>query len=174
MNIIRYLKVRLMPMNQYPNYLRTLGVTIGKNCEIFKSASFGSEPYLITLGDHVRINSGVQLITHDGGYWVLRDKHSGFGDEFKNADYLKGIKIGNNVHIGTNAIIMPGVVIGDNVVVACGAVVTKDVKDNSIVGGVPAHYIESLNEYAEKARVKCVPTKNMSAEEKKMYILGRH
>lgn len=158
-------------MRKYPAYLKSKGVSIGKDCEIYKSANFGSEPYLITLGDHVRINSGVQLITHDGGYWVLRDKQSGFGEEFVNTDYLNRIKIGNNVHIGTNAIIMPGVTIGNNVVIACGAVVTKDVKDNSIVGGVPARYIESISEYAEKARVKGVPTKNMTAQEKKKYIL---
>ena len=66
---------------------------------------------------------------------MLRDRNSGFDDEFVNADYLNRINIGNNVHVGTNAIIMPGVTIGDNVVVACGAVVTKNVKSNSIVGG---------------------------------------
>ena len=135
--------------------------------------SFGSEPYLITLGNYVRINAGVQLITHDGGYWIFRNAYAGLGTEFSNIDYLDGIKIGNNVHVGTNAIIMPGVCIGDNCVVACGAVVTKDVKPNSIVGGVPAHYIESLDDYVNKARKKGVPTKNMTPEEKKKYILEK-
>lgn len=168
-----YLKKKLMPMSKYPNYLRKKGVRVGNNCEIYKSANFGSEPYLISLGNHVRINSGVQLITHDGGYWVLRDSYSRVGSEFKNIDYLDKIEVGNNVHIGTNAIIMPGVCIGDNSVIGCGAVVTKDVKPNSIVGGVPAHYIESLEQYAEKAKKKGVPTKNMGYEEKKKYILDR-
>lgn len=135
MNIFSYIRIKLMPMKEYPNFLRRKGVTIGKGCEIYKSASFGSEPYLISMGDHVRINCGVQLVTHDGGYWILRDKMAGFGEEFADMDYLNRIRIGNNVHIGTNAIIMPGVTIGDNVVVACGAVVTKDVKSDSIVGG---------------------------------------
>ena len=160
-------------MNKYPNFLRKKGVNIGEDCEIYKSANFGSEPYLITLGNHVRINAGVQLITHDGGYWILRNAYAGVGTEFSNIDYLAEIKIGNNVHVGTNAIIMPGVCIGDNCVVACGAVVTKDVKPNSIVGGVPARYIESLDEYADKARRKGVPTKNMTSEEKKKYILDK-
>lgn len=153
-NVFEYLKKKLVPMSKYPDYLRKKGVNIGENCEIYKSANFGSEPYLITLGNHVRINAGVQLITHDGGYWVLRNECSRFGSEFCNIDYLDEIRIGNNVHVGTNAIIMPGVCIGDNCVIACGAVVTKNVKANSIVGGVPAHYIESLNEYVEKARKK--------------------
>ena len=172
-NILESINKKLIPMNKYPNFLRKKGVNIGEDCEIYKSANFGSEPYLITLGNHVRINAGVQLITHDGGYWILRNAYAGVGTEFSNIDYLAEIKIGNNVHVGTNAIIMPGVSIGDNCVVACGAVVTKDVKPNSIVGGVPARYIESLDEYADKARRKGVPTKNMTSEEKKKYILDK-
>ena len=144
-SVLEYLKEKLMPMSKYPDYLRKKGVKIGEKCEIYKSANFGSEPYLITLGNHVRINAGVQLVTHDGGYWVLRDKNSGMGDEFSNIDYLDEIKIGNNVHIGTNAIIMPGVCIGDNSVVACGAVVTKDVDANSIVGGGASTFYRVLN-----------------------------
>lgn len=60
-------------MNKYKlfrnpeEYWRERGVKIGNNCEIYSSAKFGSEPYLITLGDHVRVNSGVTFITHDGG-----------------------------------------------------------------------------------------------------------
>lgn len=67
---------------------------------------------------------------------------------------MNGIKIGNNVHVGTNAIIMPGVCIGDNCVVACGAVVTKDVKPNSIVGGgrlaILNHWMNMLIRLEEK------------------------
>ena len=47
-------------------YWRSLGATIGEGCEIYSSASLGSEPYLITVGDRVRISSNVQLVTHDG------------------------------------------------------------------------------------------------------------
>nr|WP_303234909.1 DapH/DapD/GlmU-related protein [Methanosphaera cuniculi] len=49
--------------------------------------------------------------------------------------------MGKRCWIGTNAIILPGVTIGDNVIVAAGSVVTKDIPDNMIVGGVPAHII---------------------------------
>ena len=58
------------------------GAIIGENCEIYSSASLGSEPYLIKIGNHVRINGGVQLITHDGGCWTLR----GLKEEYKNYD----------------------------------------------------------------------------------------
>lgn len=135
MSRIDWIIKRLMPMSYYPSYLKKKGVKIGENCEIYKSALFGSEPYLIEIGNHVRINSGVNFVTHDGGYWVLRDEHAGFGSEFKNADKFGKIVVEDNVHIGTNAIIMPGVTIGENSVIACGAVVTHDVTRNSIWGG---------------------------------------
>lgn len=61
------LKCLYLRMFNYTRYLRKLGVTIGENCEIYKSAQFGSEPYLIELGNHVRVNSGVNFVTHDGG-----------------------------------------------------------------------------------------------------------
>ena len=158
-------------MKNYPDYLRKQGAKIGRDCEIYKSANFQSEPYLISIGDHVRVNSGVQLVTHDGGVWVLREAQSHFGDEFKQADRFGRIVIGNNVHIGTNAIIMPGVSIGNNCIVGCGSVVTHNVSDNTIVAGVPAREIESIEEYAEKTRREnYVNTKGMSREEKRHFL----
>lgn len=52
------------------------------------------------------------------------------------------VRIGNDVWIGANAVILPGVTVGDGAVIAAGAVVTKDVKPYSIVGGVPAKLIK--------------------------------
>jgi maltose O-acetyltransferase len=54
------------------------------------------------------------------------------------------VRIGNDVWIGGNVTILPGVTIGNNVVVAAGAVVTKDVPDDSLVGGVPARLIREI------------------------------
>lgn len=56
------------------------------------------------------------------------------------------VKIGNNVWIGMNAIILKGVTIGDNSVVAAGAVVTKDVPPNTVVAGNPARFAKRLTE----------------------------
>ena len=58
--------------------------------------------------------------------------------------YAKPVRIGNDVWIGGNVTILPGVTIGNNVVVAAGAVVTKDIPDNTLVGGVPAKKIRDL------------------------------
>ena len=54
------------------------------------------------------------------------------------------VTIGNDVWIGGNVTILPGVTIGNNVVVAAGAVVTEDVPDNCLIGGVPAKKIKEI------------------------------
>ena len=56
----------------------------------------------------------------------------------------KPVIIGDDVWIGGNVTILPGITIGNNVVVAAGAVVTKDVPDNTLVGGVPARTIKTI------------------------------
>ena len=61
----------------------------------------------------------------------------------------KPVRIGNDVWLGGNVTILPGVSIGNNVVVAAGAVVTKDVPDNTLVGGVPARKIRTLENDVE-------------------------
>ena len=165
-NVIHKIKVALADGLKYIEILRKDGVKIGKDCVIDKRTVFGTEPYLITIGDHVRITQGVKFITHDGGLWVPRE----MGLIDKRADKFGEIYIGNNVNIGWNAILMPGVHIGNNVIVAAGAVVTKDVPDNSIVAGVPARVIETIEEYAEKNANFVVLTKGMNPQEKRNAI----
>lgn len=65
---------------------------------------------------------------------------------------------------------MLGVTIGDNVIVGCAAVVTKDVPDNSVVVGVPARVIESIDEYFAKNECNILFTKSLSYEEKRKQI----
>ena len=62
------------------------------------------------------------------------------------------VRIGNDVWIGGNVTILPGVTIGNNVVVAAGAVVTKDVPDNTLVGGVPARKIKDIENDVEVSK----------------------
>ena len=57
----------------------------------------------------------------------------------------KPVKIGSNVWIGANVTILPGVTIGDGAIIAAGAVVNRDVKANTIAGGVPAKYIKDVD-----------------------------
>ena len=89
--IFNKIKRLYISQEKYIQYLKGMGVKIGENCEIYKDVLFGSEPYLVEIGNHVRITSGCKFVTHDGGVWVLRKL---YGDEridlFKNDfDYTK-------------------------------------------------------------------------------------
>ena len=145
-----------------------------EKCRILSepSAIFGSETYLITIGQNVEITAGVGFITHDGAVWALRN----FDKKYKNLDVFAPITIGNNVFIGNNAIILPGVTVGDNVVIGAGAVVAKDIPSNSVAAGVPAKVIRSLEEYGEKSCEKsgAMETKKLSRDEKKTVIQKAH
>ena len=152
--------------NKYVDFLRQQGVKIGKDCYIEKNVVFGSEPYLISIGNNVRLTNNVQFFNHDGSVWVLRN----LGKVSKSADMIGKIKIGNNVNIGWNVMIMPNVVIGDNVIIGAGAIVTKDIPSNSVAVGVPARVIETIDEYYEKNKNNFLNTKNMTKTEKKEFL----
>ena len=89
-------------------------------------------------------------------------------------DLFGKIEIGNNVHIGTNATIMSGVKIGDNCIVGCNAVVTKNIPDNSVVVGVPARVIKSIDDYFEDHKNEFDYTKQMSKNEKQKYLIDKY
>ena len=103
---------------------------------------------LISIGNNVWIASGVEFIPHDVTHFMLKEMKDGFKYQEKNGC----IEIGNNVFIGANAKILYDVKVGDNVIIAAGALINKDVPSNSVVGGVPARVISSLDEYLEKRR----------------------
>lgn len=149
------------------DYYRRQGMTIGENCSIIGSVEFGSEPYLISIGNNVRISSGVTFVTHDGGVHVIRNLYN-----LPNIDKFGQIKIGNNVFIGTKTIIMPNVNIGNNVIVGSGSIVTKDIKDNSVVCGTPAKILYDIETYFNKNRDLYLETKKLSAKDKKKFIIS--
>ena len=62
----------------------------------------------------------------------------------KGLEYARPIKVGNNVWIGGNVVVLPGVTIGDNVVIGAGSVVNKDIPSNSVAVGNPCKVIKSL------------------------------
>jgi len=124
---------------------RSWGVQIGSDC-ILHNVKFGSEPYLISIGNHCEITSGVQFITHDGATWVLRKDRQFLGSKFG------PIIIHDNCFIGLNSLILPDVEIGPNSVVGAGSVVTKNIPENSIYAGNPARYICDYDEYLRKCK----------------------
>jgi acetyltransferase-like isoleucine patch superfamily enzyme len=121
------------------DYARYLGVKVGNNCRVY-SFKFGTEPWLIEIGNNVTITSGVVMLTHDGSTWLINDQNG--------RRYLyRRIYIGDNVFIGINSILMPGVRIESNVIVAAGSVVTKSIPSGKIVGGNPARIIGEYSDY---------------------------
>ena len=121
------------------------GLQIAPDCRLVDMPSFGTEPWLISIGKHVTISSRVTFITHDGGTWVFRHI-----EKYRNVIKYDRITIHDNCFIGHGSILMPGISIGPNSVVAAGSVVTKDVPPGTVVGGVPARPIMSTEAYAEK------------------------
>lgn len=136
------------------DYARHKGVSVGKDCRIY-TTSFGSEPWLISIGNKVTITSGVVLLTHDGSTWLMRDE--------KGRRYLyKRIVIGNNVFIGVNSILMPGVKVEDNVIIAAGSVVTKSIPTGVIVAGNPARIIGDYETYKQNVLKNYVSDKDIN------------
>jgi acetyltransferase-like isoleucine patch superfamily enzyme len=123
---------------------RSRGVTIGSGCRIYTS-HFGSEPWLVTIGNRVTVTSGVRFLTHDGATWLVRD------DQERRFRYAP-IHIGSDVFIGVDSILMPGVVIGDRCIVGAGSVVTRSVPSGYVVAGAPARIVGRFEAYAAKAR----------------------
>ncbi|WP_231874583.1 acyltransferase [Polaribacter atrinae] len=144
------------------DYARTLGVKIGKDCSIAINY-FGSEPYLIEIGNHVQITADVRFFNH-GGSWMFREVNPEF-------DYFGKIKVGNNVYIGNCALIMPGVTIGNNVIIGAGTVVTKSVQNDCILAGNPGKVVGNVNELYSRVEKYNLNIKSMSNLEKQKYLL---
>lgn len=144
-------------------YARHLGVTIGDNCKI-GTRNWPMEAYLITIGNNVGITDGVSIHTHGGGR-VLRAKYPNF-------DVFGKVVIEDWAYIGTYSQIMPGVTIGEGALVAAGSVVTKSVAPHTVVGGNPARFICTTDEYYENNKRYDIGTKSKSNEEKKRILLS--
>jgi len=131
----------------HEGFARYIGVNVGDNLHIYGNPikMFGTEPWCVTLGNNVHITDDVIFITHDGGTLLYRK-------DVPDLEITKPIVVGNDVYIGMRSIILPGVHIGNNCIIAAGSVVSRNVPDNSVVGGVPARVIKSADEYLEKAK----------------------
>ena len=93
----------------------------------------------VTIGNNVNLAQGITVtaLNHNFSDPTQRIDEQGIS--------TKPVTISDDVWIGTNAVILPGVTIGSHAVVAAGAVVTTDVPDNTVVGGVPAKIIRQID-----------------------------
>ena len=131
---------RVDPEAEAMRYAEEHGFTHGKNFEYNSGYPIdGNWPWLITVGDNVTLATGVKLLAHDAST-AKTGVHTKIGI----------VKIGSNVFIGANAIVLPNVRIGDNVVIGAGSVVTGDVPSNSVYAGNPARMVCSFEEFSDK------------------------
>lgn len=121
----------------FPPFFTDFGknIHLGKNVFINAGCKFQDQGG-ITIGDNVLIGHNVVMATLNHNE-----------DVKKRGNLIPApINIGNDVWIGSNATILSGVSVGDGAIIAAGAVVTKDVKAKTIVGGVPAKYIREIRQ----------------------------
>lgn len=157
-----YYKIKGMTPHEFRVFhLRRIGTTIGDDCWIFSDKVETSEPYLVSIGNHVMISPEVMFTTHDASaaYYI-----PGASDLFGR------ITIGNNVYIGMGAIVLPGVTIADGCIIGAGSVVTKSINTpNVVVAGNPAKVICTVEELRKKNEKYALNTWHVG--NKKEYLL---
>lgn len=158
----RYLPYQPLPGYRLGNKLRNyiakkIFKETGKNITIKHGAYFGDGKNIV-MGDYSQlgINCKVENDLVMGDYVLMGPEVVIYSSshEYKNVDVpimlqgtkeIKPVQIGNDVWIGLRSVIMPGVKIGNHVIIGAGSVVTKDIPDYAIVGGVPAKIIKYRN-----------------------------
>lgn len=148
-------------------YAKRLGVKVGNNCRLYRP-SFGSEPYLVSIGNHVLISSDVSFVTHEGAHWVLKGLDSKYNDTFG----FGRISIGNNVYIGERTTLLRGITVGNNVIIGCCSLVNKSLESDAVYAGVPVRKICSLDEWKNKfvADMPSYSKKNFKVNKKEEII----
>lgn len=134
-------------------YLRLFGIRLSLSSSLHRGCKF-FHVGKVTIGRHSVVNSGCYLdnrrgiyignntaIAHDTKIYTLG--HNVDSPKFETKG--ESVKIGDNVFIFSNCMIMPGVTIGDGAIVLPGAIVTKNVEPYTVVGGSPAIIIKHRN-----------------------------
>lgn len=171
MSILSNIKLRIANKSSASRvkYLQERGCKIGAKTRLLCNIScFGTEPYLIEIGDDCLLSGNLSFYTHDGGVKVLNSLNYFDG---KAMDKVGKIVVGNNCFIGNGAKILLDVNIGDNVIIGAGSIVTRDIPSNSVAVGVLARVICTIDEFYQKNKDRFFPTAKMSPEEKKKYLL---
>lgn len=151
----------------YIKHLRKKGVSIGSDTIIYQPNHVTidlTRPWLIQIGNHVRITKNVTILTHGYDWSVIKRKTGKIlGSSGK-------VKIGNNVFIGVNSTILKGVTIGDNVIIGANSLINKDIPNDVVVAGNPARVICTLSEYEQKReKAQLNEALELAIEYKKIY-----
>ena len=130
----------------YIEICKARGMKVGKGVIFVETPSFGSEPYLLEIGDCTKITAGCTFINHDGAMYVIRSM-----EKYADARNFGRIKIGENCFVGNNCIFLPGSQMGNNCILGAGSVLNSSMPDDSVYAGVPAKFICSIEEYGDRA-----------------------
>lgn len=140
------------------------GLRLGHNVRIIGRCDFGSEPYLVRIGNHVTVSFDVAFITHDGGTWIFRDEA-----QYRGITRYGPIRVDDGCFIGARCIILPGVRIGSRSLIGAGSVVTRDIPPDSVAAGVPARVLMTRQQYIDK----CVASQQRVSPVGKQATLAR-
>lgn len=125
------------------------GAHIGKDLHCYGTVRFDSQyPFMLSIGDYVEITDNVTILNHDYS-WCVAKRMTG--------SLMGGIghvHIGNNVFIGTNSTILMNTEIGDNCIIGAGSVVSGKFPSNSVIAGVPARIVCSIEDFITKREKK--------------------
>ncbi|PCI61318.1 MAG: acetyltransferase [Gammaproteobacteria bacterium] len=112
-------------------------ITIGKNTWLNNNATLIADKTSITIGENVLIGHNVFICDSDFHGLEVENRSNG------NYDAIS-VEIGNHVFIGANVTILKGVHIGNNSVVASGSIVSSDIPENVLAGGIPAKVLKNI------------------------------
>lgn len=145
------LLIRLFFMGGYKRaaYIKKKNIfgKIGEHCYL-QPWNFGTEPYLIFMGDNVHIASNVTFVNHDIIHFMLQymDNSDAYPEKYGR------IEMGDNVFVGCNSTILYDTKIGNNVIIGAGSLVNRDIPDNSVAAGVPCRVIGSFESICQKRK----------------------
>lgn len=143
------------------------GCRIGKNVDFVTAPDFGSEPYLISIGDDTTISFDCAFVTHDAATRVIRNLPDGNPETV----IYGPIKVGKNCFIGARTTILAGVTIGDNSIIGACSLVNRDIPAGVIAAGNPCKIICTLEEYRKKHENEFLYMVSMPYEKKKQFLL---
>ena len=143
------------------------GLQLGERVDLVSPPDFGSEPYLIKIGDDTTISSNCAFITHDAATRVIRRLPDGDPE----TGYFGPIIVGKNCFVGYRTTILAGVTIGDNTIIGACSLVNRDIPSNVVAAGVPCKVICTLDEYRAKHKDDFMYMNSLPYEEKKAYLL---
>jgi len=159
--LVQKFKLRYGSQETVVRTLREMGVQVGERCRIY-TANFGSEPWLIRIGNHVCISNDVTFVNHNLT-WPFQDK-------YESLTAFGPIEIRDNCQIGVNVTILPNVTIGPNSIVGAGSVVTKDVPPNTVFAGNPARFICTMEEYEQKCLARHIDIPDDPLEARRVLV----